>query len=101
MYMGRPRADGDALVDDARPYVYEIINNLIAVHAEVDSVSGAASSRHVRDICETVNYLMEAMSQIPPLENEEDKKRMEELIGGFEKKMELQLASLNCNLETV
>lgn len=35
MYMGRHKLDPDELVDDARPYVYEIINNLIAVHAEV------------------------------------------------------------------
>ncbi|KAM3958266.1 exocyst complex component secretory 5 [Aphomia sociella] len=54
MYMGRQRTDTDAMPDDARPYLYEIINNLIAVHAEVDSVCGAASSRYVRDICETV-----------------------------------------------
>ncbi|KAL0849914.1 hypothetical protein ABMA28_011844 [Loxostege sticticalis] len=144
MYMGRHKLDPDALVDDARPYVYEIINNLIAVHAEVDSVCGAASSRYVRDICETVceelarlaacapatlsraaafqarleysllqaaaaehltrkaeNYLMEALAGIPPLESEEDKKRMDELIQGFKKRMELQLASLNCNMETV
>ncbi|CAH0406116.1 unnamed protein product [Chilo suppressalis] len=144
MYMGCHRTDADVPVDDARPYVYEIINNLIAVHAEVDSVCGAASARYVRDICETVceelarlwacapplgsraaafqarleytllhravalhltrraeNHLMEALAGIPPLETEEDKKRMEELIKGFEKKMELQLASLNCNMETV
>ncbi|XP_028164499.1 exocyst complex component 2 [Ostrinia furnacalis] len=144
MYMGRHKLDPDTMVDDARPYVYEIINNLIAVHAEVDSVCGAASSRYVRDICETVceelarlaacapaplsraaafqarleysllqaaaaehltrkaeNYLMEALAGIPPLETEEDKKRMDELIHGFKKRMELQLASLNCNMETV
>ncbi|XP_063373703.1 exocyst complex component 2 [Cydia amplana] len=53
MFLGRHRPAG-ALADDARPYVYEIINNLIAVHAEVDSVCGAASARYVRDICETV-----------------------------------------------
>ncbi|XP_063634029.1 exocyst complex component 2 [Cydia splendana] len=53
MFLGRHRTAG-ALPDDARPYVYEIINNLIAVHAEVDSVCGAASARYVRDICETV-----------------------------------------------
>ena len=35
MDMGRHKTDADAVVDDARPYVYEIINNLIAVHAEV------------------------------------------------------------------
>ncbi|CAG9576085.1 unnamed protein product, partial [Danaus chrysippus] len=34
MYMGRHTIHPDAIVDDARPYVYEIINNLIAVHAE-------------------------------------------------------------------
>lgn len=38
MYMGRHKIDPDAIVDDARPYVYEIINNLIAVHAEVSSI---------------------------------------------------------------
>ncbi|KAJ2943891.1 hypothetical protein O0L34_g8215 [Tuta absoluta] len=145
MYMGRHKtvADSEALVDDARPYVYEIINNLIAVHAEVDSVCGASSVRYVRDICETVceelsrlaacapphsramafqqrleytllryacaelstrraeNYLMEALAGIPPLETEEEKKHMEKLIAGFKKRMELQLASLNCNMETV
>ncbi|CAH2068965.1 unnamed protein product, partial [Iphiclides podalirius] len=144
MYMGRHQADADAPVDDARPYVYEIVNNLIAVHAEVDSVCGAASSRYVRDICETVceeiarlaacappamnraaafqarleytllrvavaehltrkaeNYLMEALAGLPPLENEEDKTRMDNIIQGFKKRMELQLASLNCNMETV
>lgn len=35
MYMGRHKTDVETPVDDARPYVYEIINNLIAVHAEV------------------------------------------------------------------
>lgn len=35
MYMGRHTIPENALVEDARPYVYEIINNLIAVHAEV------------------------------------------------------------------
>lgn len=35
MYMGRHKTDVETTVDDARPYVYEIINNLIAVHAEV------------------------------------------------------------------
>uniref|UniRef100_S4PBV3 Sec5 n=4 Tax=Pararge aegeria TaxID=116150 RepID=S4PBV3_9NEOP len=54
MYMGRHEIDADAIVDDARPYVYEIINNLIAVHAEVDSICGASCSRYVRDISETV-----------------------------------------------
>ncbi|XP_023934089.1 exocyst complex component 2 [Bicyclus anynana] len=54
MYMGRHEIDPDAIVDDARPYVYEIINNLIAVHAEVDSICGASCSRYVRDISETV-----------------------------------------------
>ncbi|XP_026324011.1 exocyst complex component 2 isoform X2 [Hyposmocoma kahamanoa] len=144
MYMGRHKTDVETPVDDARPYVYEIINNLIAVHAEVDSICGAASSRYVRDICETVceelarlaacapvattrsaalqarleytllrfacaehltrkaeNYLMEALAGIPPLETEEDKNRMDELIQGFKKRMELQLGSLNCNMETV
>ncbi|XP_045542416.1 exocyst complex component 2 [Papilio machaon] len=143
MYMGRHHTDADTLLDDARPYVYEIINNLIAVHAEVDSVCGAASSRYVRDICETVceelarlaacaparsraaafqarleysllrlavadhltrkaeNYLMEALAGLPPLENEEDKNRMDNIIQGFKKRMELQLTSLNCNMETV
>lgn len=38
MYMGRHKIDPDAVVDDARPYVYEIINNLIAVHAEVSLI---------------------------------------------------------------
>lgn len=146
MDMGRHKTDADAVVDDARPYVYEIINNLIAVHAEVDSVSGAASSRYVRDICETVceelarlaalgspgapmspaaafqarleytllrlacaehltrkaeNHLMEALAGIPPIESEEEKKRMDTIVQGFKKRMELQLASLNCNMETV
>ncbi|CAH0698829.1 unnamed protein product [Spodoptera exigua] len=146
MDMGRHKTDADAIVDDARPYVYEIINNLIAVHAEVDSVSGAASSRYVRDICETVceelarlaalgtpgapmspaaafqarleytllrlacaehltrkaeNHLMEALAGIPPIESEEEKKRMDTIVQGFKKRMELQLASLNCNMETV
>ncbi|CAB3245306.1 unnamed protein product [Arctia plantaginis] len=146
MDMGRHKTDADAVIDDARPYVYEIINNLIAVHAEVDGVCGAASSRYVRLICETVceelarlaacapgaelvapqaafqarlehtllhvataehltrkaeNYLMEALSTIPPLENEEEKKRMDSIVEGFKKRMELQLASLNCNMETV
>ncbi|XP_013148421.1 PREDICTED: exocyst complex component 2 [Papilio polytes] len=142
MYMGRHHTDGDTALEDARPYVYEIINNLIAVHAEVDSVCGAASSRYVRDICETVceelarlaacapargraalqarleysllrlavahhltrkaeNYLMEALAGLPPLDNEDDKKKMDEIIQGFKKRMELQLASLNCNMETV
>ncbi|XP_026764058.2 exocyst complex component 2 [Galleria mellonella] len=143
MYMGRQRTDTDALADDARPYLYEIINNLIAVHAEVDSVCGAASARYVRDICETVceevarlgacapsasraaaflarlecsllrlacaahltpkaeNYLMEALAGIPPLESEDDKKRMDSIVEKFKKRMELQLASLNCNMETV
>ncbi|KAF9415299.1 hypothetical protein HW555_007048 [Spodoptera exigua] len=142
MDMGRHKTDADAIVDDARPYVYEIINNLIAV----DSVSGAASSRYVRDICETVceelarlaalgtpgapmspaaafqarleytllrlacaehltrkaeNHLMEALAGIPPIESEEEKKRMDTIVQGFKKRMELQLASLNCNMETV
>lgn len=144
MDMGRHRTDADAVVDDARPYVYEIINNLIAVHAEVDSVCGAASSRYVRDICETVceelarlcacapppstpaavfqarleytllqvacaehltrkaeNYLMEALAGIPQIESEEEKRRMDTIVAGFKKRMELQLASLNCNMETV
>ncbi|XP_068629047.1 exocyst complex component 2 [Battus philenor] len=144
MYMGRHHTDPDALVDDARPYVYEIINNLIAVHAEVDSVCGTASSRYVRDICETVceelarlaactpptinraaafqarleytllrvavaehltrkaeNYLKEALAGLPPLENEEDKTRMDSIIKGFKERMKLQLASLNCNMEIV
>ncbi|XP_072935687.1 exocyst complex component 2 [Epargyreus clarus] len=138
MYMGR-QPDPDAVVDDARPYMYEIINNLIAVHAEVDSVCGAASSRYVRDICETVceelarlatcapragrawrldcallrlacadhltrkaeNYLAEVLAGVPPLENEEDKKQIDTIVQGFKKKMELQLASLNCNMEIV
>ncbi|XP_045529762.1 exocyst complex component 2 [Pieris brassicae] len=126
---------------DARPYVYEIINNLIAVHAEVDSICGPSSSRYVRDICETVceevsrlaatplsrtaafrarldcallrlacsehltrkaeSYLIEALAGLPPLDNEEDKKRMDGLIQGFKKRMELQLACLNCNVETI
>lgn len=144
MYMGRFRTDADELVDDARPYVYEIINNLIAVHAEVDSVCGPAPSRYVPDICEVVclelarlaacapsstsraaafqarleytilhiataghltrkaeNYLMEALAGIPPLESEEDKTRMDTLVEGFKTRMQLQLASLNCNMETV
>nr|XP_026484674.1 exocyst complex component 2 [Vanessa tameamea] len=143
MYMGRHKIDPDAIVDDARPYVYEIINNLIAVHAEVDSICGAACSRYVSDICETVceevsrlvasappparapafrarleatllrlataahltrkaeNYLAETIASIPPLETEEEKKRMDTLIQDFKKRMELQLASLNCNMETV
>ncbi|GBP94707.1 Exocyst complex component 2 [Eumeta japonica] len=144
MYMGRHKIDPDAIIDDARPYVYEIINNLIAVHAEVDSVCGSASSRYVRDICETVceelarlaactgsphsrasafqarleyrllhlacaphltrkaeNYLMEALAGIPPLDNEEDIKHMDKIVNGFKKRMHLQLASLNCNTETV
>ncbi|CAD0195349.1 unnamed protein product [Chrysodeixis includens] len=141
--MGRHKTDADAVIDDARPYVYEIINNLIAVHAEVDSVCGAASVRYVRDICETVceelarlaasapppppqaafqqrleytllqqacaehltrkaeNYLMEALAGIPPLESEEEKRRMDTIVEGFKKRMELQLASLNCHMETV
>lgn len=144
MYMGRYKLEPDAVVDDARPYVYEIINNLIAVHAEVDSVCGNASSRYVRDICETVceelarlascapspmshatafrarleytllhlaihthlsrkaeGYLTEALASLPPLEAEGDVKRMEKIVTGFKKKMELQLASLNCNTEIV
>ncbi|XP_045510493.1 exocyst complex component 2 [Colias croceus] len=143
MYMGRHKIDPDAMVDDARPYVYEIINNLIAVHAEVDSICGAAASRYVRDICETVceevarlaacapphsratafrarlecallrlacadhltrkaeSHLIESLAGLPPLDNEEDKKRMDSLIQGFKKRMELQLACLNCNMETV
>lgn len=144
MDMGRHKTDADVVIDDARPYVYEIINNLIAVHAEVDSVCGAASSRYVRDICETVceelarlaacsppapappaafqarleytllrlacaehltrkaeNYLMEALAGIPPLESEDEKKRMDTIVEGFKKRMALQLASLNCNMETV
>ncbi|XP_060810472.1 exocyst complex component 2 [Amyelois transitella] len=143
MYMGRHRIQDDELVQDVRPYVYEIINNLIAVHAEVDSVCGQSSSRYMRDICETVceelarlacgaparsraaafqarleytllhaacanhltrkaeNYLMEALARIPPLDSEEDKKRMDSLLEGFKKRMELQLVSLNCNMETV
>ncbi|XP_048481795.1 exocyst complex component 2 [Plutella xylostella] len=144
MYMGRHKVDPDEVVEDARPYVYEIINNLIAVHAEVDSVCGSASTRYVRDICETVceelarlaaaapagasraaafrarleyrllhvacqshltrkaeNYLMEALASVPPLEFDEDKKRMEVLVEDFKKRMELQLASLNSNMEIV
>ncbi|CAH0722849.1 unnamed protein product, partial [Brenthis ino] len=143
MYMGRHRIDPDAVVDDARPYVYEIINNLIAVHAEVDSICGAACSRYVRDISETVceevsrlcagspsvsraaafrarlettllrlacaahltrkaeNHLVETLASIPPLETEEEKKRMDNIIQDFKKRMDLQLASLNCNIETV
>ncbi|KAJ8734975.1 hypothetical protein PYW08_014225 [Mythimna loreyi] len=144
MDMGRHRTDADAVVDDARPYVYEIINNLIAVHAEVDSVCGAASSRYVRDICETVceelarlaacapppagpaavfqarleytllqvacaehltrkaeTHLMEALAGIPQLDSDEEKRRMDTIVAGFKKRMELQLASLNCNMETV
>ncbi|PZC87269.1 hypothetical protein B5X24_HaOG201505 [Helicoverpa armigera] len=144
MDMGRHRTDADAVVDDARPYVYEIINNLIAVHAEVDAVCGAASSRYVRDICATVceelarlaatapppscpaaafqarleytllhrataehlsrdaeNYLMEALASLPQIESEEEQRRMDKIVDGFKKRMELQLASLNCNMETV
>ncbi|CAH2099615.1 unnamed protein product [Euphydryas editha] len=143
MYMGRHKIDPDAIVDDARPYVYEIINNLIAVHAEVDSICGAACSRYVRDISETVceelsrlaacapappraaafrarleasllrlacaahltrkaeNYLVETLASIPPLETEEEKKRMDMIIQDFKKRMELQLACLNCDIETV
>ncbi|OWR47027.1 Exocyst complex component 2 [Danaus plexippus plexippus] len=143
MYMGRHTIHPDAIVDDARPYVYEIINNLIAVHAEVDSICGSSCSRYVRDISETVceevarlwsgarpvgraavfrarlettllrlacrdhltrkaeTYLAETLASIPTLETEEEKKRMERIIGDFKKRMELQLASLNCNIESV
>ncbi|XP_059049390.1 exocyst complex component 2 [Achroia grisella] len=143
MYMGHQRIDTNDLPNDARPYLYEIINNLIAVHAEVDSVCGAAAARYVRDVCETVceevarlgacsprasrsaaflarlectllrlacashlthkaeNYLQEALAGIPPLENEEDKKQMDIVVEGFKKRMELQLASLNCNMEII
>ncbi|XP_028039948.1 exocyst complex component 2 [Bombyx mandarina] len=144
MYMGRHKVASAELVDDARPYVYEIINNLIAVHAETDSVCGASAGRYVRDICETVceevarlaacappalprpaafratleytllsvairdhltrkaeNYLKEALAAVPPLELEEDKIRMQSIVEDFKKRMALQLASLNCNTETV
>ncbi|XP_053600638.1 exocyst complex component 2 [Plodia interpunctella] len=140
MYMGRHSMQDHERVQDVRPYVYEIINNLIAVHAEVDSVCGPVCSRYMRDISETVceelarlasarggerslrarlecvvlrralahhlsgkaeNYLMEALARMPPLESEEDKKLMDTLLEGFKKRMELQLASLNCNMETV
>ncbi|XP_050665877.1 exocyst complex component 2 [Leptidea sinapis] len=143
MYMGRSKIDPDTLVDDARPYVYEIINNLIAVHAEVDSICGCGSSRYVRDICEIVceevarlsacvaphsratafrarlecgllrlatanhltrkaeNYLAQSLSGLPPLDNADDKKHLETAMQRFKKRMELQLVSLNCNVETV
>ncbi|CAK1548634.1 unnamed protein product [Leptosia nina] len=143
MYTGRHTLPPNAMVDDARPYVYEIINNLIAVHAEVESICGAAASRYVRDICETVceevsrlaacapahtpatafrarlecallrlacadhltrkaeNHLIESLAGLPPLDNEEEKKRMDSLIQGFKKRMELQLACLNCTIETI
>ncbi|XP_045761389.1 exocyst complex component 2 [Maniola jurtina] len=143
MYMGRHELDPDAIVDDARPYVYEIINNLIAVHAEVDSICGASCSRYVRDISETVceevsrlwagarptsraavfrarlettllrmacaahltvkadDYLVKTLEALELLETEEEKKRMDSIIQNFKKRMELQLCSLNCNIETV
>nr|XP_034841374.1 exocyst complex component 2 isoform X2 [Maniola hyperantus] len=143
MYMGRHELDPDAIVDDARPYVYEIINNLIAVHAEVDSICGASCSRYVRDISETVceevsrlwagarptsraavfrarlettllrmacaahltvkaeDYLVKTIEALELLETEEEKKRMDTIIQNFKKRMELQLCSLNCNIETV
>ncbi|KAG6455553.1 hypothetical protein O3G_MSEX009291 [Manduca sexta] len=124
MYMGRYRTDADALVDDARPYVYEIINNLIAVHAEVDSVCGPASSRYVRDICETVCEELARLAACAPAQLARaaafqarleytllhvataghltrKAERMDNIVEGFKKRMELQLASLNCNMETV
>ncbi|CAH2099616.1 unnamed protein product [Euphydryas editha] len=110
---------------------------------QVDSICGAACSRYVRDISETVceelsrlaacapappraaafrarleasllrlacaahltrkaeNYLVETLASIPPLETEEEKKRMDMIIQDFKKRMELQLACLNCDIETV
>ncbi|KAI8430152.1 hypothetical protein MSG28_000537 [Choristoneura fumiferana] len=145
MFLGRHRAAAAERVRDARPYVYEIINNLIAVHAEVDSVCGASSGRYVRDICETVceelarlaggasapapapplafqarleytlllsacrhhltrkaeNYLKEALAGIPKLESEEDEKLLESRVAEFNKRMQLQLTSLSCDVETI
>ncbi|KAH9643566.1 hypothetical protein HF086_011347 [Spodoptera exigua] len=123
MDMGRHKTDADAIVDDARPYV--------------DSVSGAASSRYVRDICETVceelarlaalgtpgapmspaaafqarlEYTLLRLACAEHLTRKAESfksylslfhRRMDTIVQGFKKRMELQLASLNCNMETV
>lgn len=55
MYMGRYKWDAACVGDDARPYVYEIVNNLIAVHAEINTVCAERSdNRFLGLICETV-----------------------------------------------
>ncbi|KOB70306.1 Sec5 [Operophtera brumata] len=123
MYMGRVKTDPDEVIEDARPYVYEIINNLIAVHAEVDSVCGPTSARYVQDICETVceelarlaacsaaptrasafqarlEYTLLRLACAEHLTRKAE--RMDSIINGFKKRMELQLLCLNCNMETV